>query len=129
MSHRLLTALLLLALTACAASSENHRAPAADAAASIATDIAARSDAIGIVDDSCRADTDCAVKNVGDCCGYYPACVNKDSPTFPAQVQAQCQREGRMAVCGFREISACTCNQGHGEAAPDHLVEPATESP
>ena len=63
-------------------------------------------------DRSCRTDADCAVKNVGNCCGEYPTCVNKDSPVDPAAVRAQCARQGTMSVCGFREISGCRCVQG-----------------
>jgi hypothetical protein len=61
---------------------------------------------------ACRTDQDCAVKDIGNCCGHYPACVNADSPTFPEQVKAQCASEGQMAVCGFPEISGCTCVEG-----------------
>ena len=68
-----------------------------------------------VIDYSCKVDTDCAVKNVGNCCGEMPACVNKDSPTDPAAVQSQCAKEGRMDVCGFREISSCSCNAGRCE--------------
>lgn len=73
----------------------------------------------GEVDYSCRTDADCAVKNLGNCCGYFPACVNRNSPTFPEQVRAQCEREGRMSVCGWREIAGCTCVEGHCEAGHD----------
>lgn len=100
---RMWVQLLLLPMLACAAT------PAATPQAA--------SEATVIVDYGCRADSDCAVKNVGNCCGYYPACVNKDSPTDPEGVKAQCEREGRMAICGFRAISACTCNAGRCEAA------------
>jgi hypothetical protein len=75
----------------------------------------------GIVDMSCKRDADCAVKNVGNCCGYYPACVNVDSPTDPKGVQAECAKKGVMSVCGFPDISACTCKQGRCEAAPGNL--------
>ena len=68
--------------------------------------------AIGKVDYSCTTDAHCTVKDVGNCCGYYPACVNVDSPTDPEGVQAQCAAEGRMGVCGFPEISGCQCVQG-----------------
>lgn len=61
---------------------------------------------------SCRTDADCAVKNVGNCCGYYPACVNVDSPTDPEGVQRQCAKEGMASVCGWAEISSCSCVQG-----------------
>lgn len=74
------------------------------------------------VDRSCKADSDCVVKNVGNCCGYYPACVHKDSPTDPARVQAQCAEDGMASVCGFAEIQGCRCVQGQciaGTAAID----------
>ncbi|MCC4618668.1 hypothetical protein LL965_00710 [Xanthomonas cassavae CFBP 4642] len=61
---------------------------------------------------TCKVDADCAVKNVGNCCGAYPACVNVSSPTDPKGVMAQCQSSGMMSVCGFREISACQCVSG-----------------
>ena len=68
------------------------------------------------VDTTCKSNADCAVKNVGNCCGAMPACVNKDSPTDPAAVQAQCNAKGMMGVCGFKEISACQCD--NGQCAP-----------
>ncbi len=64
------------------------------------------------LDYGCKTSADCAVKNVGNCCGAMPACVNKDSPTDPAAVQAQCQAKGMMSVCGFQEISSCQCVSG-----------------
>ena len=64
------------------------------------------------IDTSCTRDADCTIKNVGNCCGYYPACVNVASPTDPAGVQAQCARDGTMSVCGFPSISACQCVAG-----------------
>ena len=70
---------------------------------------------------SCKTDADCAVKNVGNCCGYAPACVNVNSPTDPQGVQAECARSGRMSVCGFREISACQCVKGQCEPAAGGL--------
>ena len=56
--------------------------------------------------------------DVGNCCGYYPACVNKDSPTFPEQVKAQCEKDGMSSICGFQEISACDCIEGRCTAMP-----------
>jgi predicted small secreted protein len=111
--HALLpsTALLLaLALSACTT-------PAGNGEVTTTANVPA-----GIVDYRCQADSDCAVKNVGNCCGYYPACVNTNSPTYPEQVRADCAREGKMAVCGFREISACSCNQGRCEATGSALT-------
>lgn len=64
------------------------------------------------VDRSCRTDADCTVKNVGNCCGYFPACVNVNSPTDPKGVQAQCAKDGMASVCGFEEIRGCQCVRG-----------------
>lgn len=61
------------------------------------------------LDRSCRVDSDCEVKDVGNCCGYYPACVNKDARPDPDAVRAACAASGRAGVCGFREIQSCTC--------------------
>jgi hypothetical protein len=72
----------------------------------------------GEVDYSCTTDADCAVKDVGNCCGYYPACVNKDSPTFPEQVKAECAKNDMQSVCGFRDIQGCACVEGRCEAGP-----------
>ncbi len=68
---------------------------------------------------ACKVDADCAVKNVGNCCGYYPACVNREAPTFPEQVKAACARDGMSSICGFAEISACRCVENLCEAAPE----------
>lgn len=102
--------LVALGLSACAAFAAKPMQPAAAALKA------------GIVDYRCQTDSDCAVKNVGNCCGYYPACVNKDSATYPEQVRADCQREGKMAVCGFREIAACSCQEGRCEASENAII-------
>ena len=72
----------------------------------------------GGVNYECSVPADCAVKDVGNCCGYYPACVNKDSPTFPEQVKAQCKKEGISSVCGFQDIAGCDCIEGRCTARP-----------
>ena len=69
------------------------------------------------VDRSCTTSADCAVKDVGNCCGRFPACVNKASPTDPAAVMAQCQARGIASVCGYREISSCECVAGTCQAS------------
>lgn len=71
---------------------------------------------------SCKTSADCAVKDVGNCCGAYPACVNKDSPTFPDRVKAQCGKEHRMGVCGFPVVNGCSCVAGKCET--DHSAPP-----
>ena len=71
------------------------------------------------VDYRCKTDADCEVKNVGNCCGYYPACVNHESPTFPDRVKAECAKKSMMGVCGFPEIKGCACVEGKCAAADE----------
>ena len=77
------------------------------------------------VDYPCTTSADCAVKNVGNCCGAMPACVNKDSPTDPQGVQAQCAASGRMSVCGFADVTACQCVSGRCESDSSSSTLPA----
>ncbi len=64
---------------------------------------------------SCNTSSDCAVKDVGNCCGAYPMCVNKDTKTDPAAVRAQCEKSGMASICGFQEVSGCQCVKGQCE--------------
>ena len=64
---------------------------------------------------SCKTNSDCAVKDVGNCCGAYPMCVGKDAKTDPAAVRAQCAKDGMASVCGFQEVSGCQCVKGQCE--------------
>jgi len=77
---------------------------------------------------SCKTDSDCIVKDVGNCCGAMPACVNKDSPTDPAAVRAQCAKDGMASVCGFTEIAGCRCANGRciSGVAP---IDPSQDPP
>jgi hypothetical protein len=75
------------------------------------------------VDRSCSSDADCTVKDVGNCCGYYPACVNVDSPTDPEGVKAQCSKSGMASVCGFPAITGCQCVAGQCEGRSQALLE------
>ena len=77
------------------------------------------------LDYHCARDADCAVKDIGNCCGAYPACVNRDSPTDPAAVRAQCAKQGRMSACGFQPIDACSCRQGQCAPRDDAPQLPA----
>jgi len=72
---------------------------------------------------SCKTDSDCAVKDVGNCCGYFPMCVNKDARTDPVAVRAQCEKDGVASICGFREISGCRCVDGQCESLTDGSVD------
>ena len=64
------------------------------------------------LDVSCRSNADCVVKDVGNCCGYFPRCVNVNAKVDPQAVQAQCARSGMASVCGFRQVEGCECVQG-----------------
>lgn len=64
------------------------------------------------VDYSCRVDADCAIKDIGSCCGRQPACVNKDSPTFPERVREECAARHESGVCGFPDVRGCACIEG-----------------
>lgn len=90
-------AVLLLLLLACAG-----------CAAAPATPVPSTAE----VDTHCRRDADCVIKDVGNCCGRMPACVNRDSPVFPERVKAECARKGLSGVCGFPVIEACACVSG-----------------
>jgi hypothetical protein len=61
---------------------------------------------------ACRSSADCAIKDVGSCCGIQPRCVNKDSPTHPEAVKARCAREGRVSTCAMMVATACDCVAG-----------------
>lgn len=73
------------------------------------------------IDSSCRVDADCQVKDVGNCCGYYPACVHRDAATDPAAVLEDCRRRGLASACGFRDIQACACVEQRCEPAATPL--------
>lgn len=66
----------------------------------------------GNPDRSCRVDADCEVKDVGNCCGYYPMCVNRAATVNPEAVRADCAKRGMASVCGFPDIAGCSCVQG-----------------
>ncbi|MCF7221917.1 hypothetical protein [Marilutibacter chinensis] len=114
-----LVAAALLALTACAAPPTTGSAVAAEppeAGVEQPAPPAASPTGPVQIDRSCKTDADCTVKNVGNCCGYYPACVNVNSPTDPEGVKAACAESGMSSVCGFPVIEGCQCVNGSCEA-------------
>jgi len=80
------------------------------------------------VDRRCRTDADCMVKDVGNCCGAMPACVNRASPTDPAGVRAQCAKDGMASACGSSGIEGCRCANGQCVAAVAPL-DPSADPP
>ena len=114
---------LLIAVAGCApAANEPTAAPAPAPEAAALPQPAQRVPAgllvQGGVNYACRVPADCAVKDVGNCCGSYPQCVNKDSPTFPDQVKADCAAKGMSSVCGFQDIASCDCIEGRCTGVP-----------
>ena len=141
MPLRILVCLALLVLAGCArqaSSANDSTASAANPAAPTvlqpvdghvgdkATGAAGPSQkgATGEVDYSCSTDAQCTIKDIGNCCGAYPACVNRDSPTFPEQVQAACAAQGLSGVCGFPAINGCRCIEQRCEGVTDLQVVP-----
>jgi hypothetical protein len=61
------------------------------------------------LDYSCQRDSDCTIKDVRNCCGYYPKCVNISARVQPDLVRRECQRLGLAGVCGFPSIKSCEC--------------------
>ena len=137
-----LAACLLAALAACAAPPSSASAGAASAGAAQAAapekpqprtggPLPAERVALKI-DRSCRADADCAVKDVRNCCGAMPACVNVDAKIDPSRVQEDCKRGGGFAVCGFPAIEGCKCASGQCVALTkpiDPSIDPAPAPP
>ena len=64
------------------------------------------------VDYSCETDRDCTLKDVHNCCGYYPQCVNTEFVSEPGIVDELCEVSERSGVCGFPTINGCQCIDG-----------------
>ena len=69
----------------------------------------------------CEKDADCEVKDVHNCCGYYPRCVNIAHEPDIEAVKKECEEKGFFGVCGFPDITECECRDNkcvslqHGE--------------
>ena len=117
----------LLALELLAACTAQQAAPAAApsppeaAAPPVPAAAPARPGNASQPDRTCSVAADCEMKNVGNCCGYFPACVSKDAKVDPDAVRAECERTGMSSVCGFQDIQACACEQGQCRAVSGPL--------
>lgn len=58
---------------------------------------------------ACKEDSDCVIKDVHNCCGYYPRCVNKDYEPDIEAVKKECAEKGMASVCGWSDITGCKC--------------------
>ena len=61
------------------------------------------------IDLSCSESSQCEVKDVGNCCGYYPRCVNRDFVPDLEAVRDWCKDTETVGVCGFPNITHCAC--------------------
>lgn len=61
------------------------------------------------MDYACSQDTDCTIKDVHNCCGVYPQCVNKGTTTDVELVRTLCEKQGVASVCGFPSVESCAC--------------------
>ena len=59
----------------------------------------------------CNSDSDCKVKDVHNCCGYFPKCVNKDYVPDIAAVERECKEKSITSICGFSDIKSCACSE------------------
>ena len=58
----------------------------------------------------CEVDSDCAVKQFYDCCGYFPQCANRDHVPDIETIKKICDERGEASDCEPRlEIARCTC--------------------
>ena len=53
------------------------------------------------IDYSCETASDCAIKEVGNMCGAYYKCVNKDFKPHPPELTHK--------MCGQLQIQKCDC--------------------
>ncbi len=121
--------MLVAALAACNAGHAEQRAAANESAKPAAVQPVVAETNKGR---ACNTDADCAIKDVGSCCGYRPQCLNKDTPTFPEHVKEQCAREGRVSTCGMLAISGCQCRAGKCEnvlQSDESMSAPAAPAP
>ncbi len=75
----------------------------------------------------CNSDSDCKIKDVHNCCGYYPKCVNKDYVPDIAAVEKECREKGIVSICGFAQIKSCICMEHECSAMKDDsMKDPAS---
>ncbi len=67
------------------------------------------------LDRSCKVDADCVVKDIHNCCGYYPSCINKEAEVNPEYVREICVKLQMDSICGFPHIESCHCHEGYCE--------------
>ncbi len=70
----------------------------------------------------CEKDADCEIKDVHNCCGYYPRCVNVDFEPDIEAVKLECEEQGSFGICGYPEITHCECIDNQCKSMQDGQV-------
>ena len=70
----------------------------------------------------CKNDSECVVKDVHSCCGYYPRCVNINYEPDIKSVISECMKKGVVSVCGFPEVTNCECRENKCASLQDGIV-------
>ena len=60
---------------------------------------------------TCEQAQDCEIKDVRNCCGYHPKCVNKNSIVNGTLVKELCEHGAQTGLCGFQDIKSCKCEK------------------
>lgn len=55
---------------------------------------------------ACEANSDCQIKNIFSCCGYFPRCANTAANFAPPDCS-----QGQIGVCSLPLIDHCECRQ------------------
>ncbi len=60
---------------------------------------------------SCNFNFECKIKDIHDCCGYYPECVNSNAKVDPDFVDRICGKEVRLCPLGVftSDTTSCKC--------------------
>jgi hypothetical protein len=70
----------------------------------------------------CDAPSDCEIKDIHNCCGYYPRCVNKDYIPDIEAVKKKCIENDIVSICGYPEISECRCIENSCKSMQEELI-------
>ena len=55
---------------------------------------------------ACERNSDCQIKNIFSCCGYFPRCANTTANFSPPDCS-----QGQVGVCSLPLIDHCECRQ------------------
>ncbi len=77
------------------------------------------------IDYRCNIDSDCEIKNVNKCCGYFTECVNKNTEIDENLIIKLCLQESKFPVCAFYKINQCGCARNKCTGYYDPKLEPS----